>query len=62
MENHLGYFEWDDKKAALNLLKHGVEFEDAALSFFDHGFIRLRDEKHSIAEERYSGIRRTPAG
>jgi uncharacterized DUF497 family protein len=62
MENHLGYFEWDDKKAALNLLKHGVVLEEAAISFFDPDFIRLPDEKHSITEERYAGIGRTPIG
>jgi len=29
------YFEWDDKKAASNLRKHGVAFEDAAQVFKD---------------------------
>jgi hypothetical protein len=29
--------EWDGDKAALNLQKHGVSFEDAALVFYDHG-------------------------
>jgi hypothetical protein len=28
-------FEWDDAKAALNLRKHGVTFEDAAHVFLD---------------------------
>ena len=43
MKDHLGHFEWDDKKATLNLLKHGIEFEESALSFFDSDFIRLFD-------------------
>ena len=28
-------FEWDEEKYALNLLKHGVKFEEAAEVFFD---------------------------
>jgi len=62
MTDHLGHFEWDDKKAALNMRKHGVSFEEAALSFFDQDFIRVYDTKHSISEERYAGIGRTPEG
>ena len=62
MKDHLGHFEWDDRKAALNLLKHVVDFEEAALSFFDQDFIRIPDEKHSITEDRYAGIGRTPDG
>ncbi|EIL91874.1 BrnT family toxin [Rhodanobacter sp. IGA1.0] len=30
-------FEWDDAKAALNLRKHGIAFEDAAYVFLDPG-------------------------
>lgn len=28
-------FEWDDEKAAANLIKHRVAFEDAVLAFYD---------------------------
>jgi len=28
-------FEWDEKKAAANLRKHGVSFEEAASAFGD---------------------------
>lgn len=28
-------FEWDEKKYAVNLRKHGVKFEEAAEVFFD---------------------------
>jgi uncharacterized protein len=28
-------FEWDDQKAASNLLKHGVSFDDAVSVFGD---------------------------
>jgi uncharacterized protein len=30
-----GDFEWDEEKAASNLLKHGVSFEEAAAIFLD---------------------------
>lgn len=30
-----GDFEWDDEKAASNLVKHGVAFEEAALAMKD---------------------------
>jgi uncharacterized DUF497 family protein len=30
-----GDFEWDDAKAASNLLKHGVSFEEAITAFED---------------------------
>ena len=55
-------FEWDEKKAMLNLLKHGIHFEDAARTFFDPNFIRLLDPKHSEAEVRYAGIGQHPMG
>jgi len=29
------YFEWDDKKAASNLRKHGIAFDDAVQVFKD---------------------------
>lgn len=28
-------FEWDESKAAINLVKHGVSFEEAASVFSD---------------------------
>ena len=48
--------EWDNKKAALNLQRHGVSFEDAALVFADDNLIVFRDEKHSQDEERWKAI------
>ena len=29
-------FEWDERKAAVNVKKHGVSFESAADAFSDH--------------------------
>lgn len=48
--------EWDDKKAALNLQKHGVTFEDAALVFTDENRIERRDQRHSQDEDRWQVI------
>ncbi|MDR1853870.1 MAG: BrnT family toxin [Azoarcus sp.] len=36
-------FQWDDHKAALNLRKHGVDFEDAKLVFADPFAITRQD-------------------
>ena len=47
---------WDRKKAALNLQKHGVEFEDAALVFADENRIERFDAKHSDNEDRWQVI------
>ena len=35
--------EWDADKAARNLNKHGVSFEDAELVFYDTGRIEAHD-------------------
>ena len=45
-------FEWDRRKAASNLSKHGVPFEEA-LTVFADGLARIfDDEDHSIEEQR----------
>ena len=44
-------YEWDPKKAADNLRKHGVEFLDAVIVFDDDRAITLLDEHPT--EERY---------
>ena len=49
-------FEWDDKKAAINLQKHGVSFETAILVFQDEDRIELYDSAHSADEDRYNTI------
>ncbi len=48
------HFEWDDKKAAANLKKHGVSFEVAVLAFDDPLAAILYDSRHSIGEYRYT--------
>jgi uncharacterized DUF497 family protein len=47
-------FEWDPGKAAANLDKHGVDFADAALVFYDPLAITLEDD--DTDEERFVTI------
>lgn len=46
-------FEWDRRKAATNLLKHGVSFEEAKSVFFDEYARLIDDPDHSHEEERF---------
>jgi uncharacterized DUF497 family protein len=46
-------FEWDQKKAASNLRKHGVSFEEAATAFGDPLSLTIPDPDHSLDEDRY---------
>jgi uncharacterized protein len=45
-------FEWDPRKAASNLVKHGVSFEEAATVFGDVLGHIVADPRHSSEEER----------
>ncbi|MEK7474741.1 MAG: BrnT family toxin [Candidatus Coatesbacteria bacterium] len=44
-------FEWDVRKAAGNLLKHGVAFEEAATVFGDPLSLTIPDPRHSSPGE-----------
>jgi uncharacterized DUF497 family protein len=46
-------YEWDEKKAAANLAKHGVAFEEARTIFDDPLYVDFYDPDHSRSEERY---------
>jgi uncharacterized DUF497 family protein len=46
-------FEWDLSKAASNLKKHQVSFEEAATVFFDDIAVQFFDDAHSLGEERF---------
>jgi uncharacterized DUF497 family protein len=46
-------FEWDESKAAVNLSKHGVAFEEAKTVFNDPLYIDFYDPDHSHDERRY---------
>ena len=45
-------FEWDKTKAARNLVKHGVDFSEAASIFGDALSRTFADPDHSDDEER----------
>lgn len=45
-------FEWDDAKAAINIVRHEVSFEEAATAFYDTNAQVLDDQEHSDVEER----------
>jgi len=46
-------FEWDPRKAAANLRKHGVSFEDAQSVFTDERARLINDPDHSADEDRF---------
>ena len=48
-----GEFEWDDNKAAANLLDHGVSFEVARHAFDDVFSLEIEDRREKYGEERY---------
>jgi uncharacterized DUF497 family protein len=40
----VGDVEWDPRKAAANVKKHGVDFADAATVLYDERAITIRDD------------------
>ena len=46
-------FEWNSAKAASNLRKHGVSFEEARTVFYDEFAIQFHDTTHSSEEDRF---------
>ena len=46
-------FEWDPSKAAENLARHGVSFEEAATVFRDALSATGADPDHSFDEDRF---------
>ncbi|OFA01894.1 BrnT family toxin [Duganella phyllosphaerae] len=46
-------FEWDAIKAAANLRKHGVSFEEASTVFYDGSAREMFDHLHSDDEDRF---------
>ncbi len=50
----MGYeFEWDPGKAAANLRKHGLTFDEASTVFGDPLALLMSDPDHSEQEQRY---------
>ena len=46
-------FEWDEKKAATNLMKHGISFQEAVTVFADPLSDTVPDPDHSLEELRF---------
>ena len=46
-------FEWDPLKAAANLTKHGISFEEAETVFADEAALLIDDPDHSTEEDRF---------
>lgn len=46
-------FEWDEEKAATNLKKHKVSFEEAKTVFYDPNALLISDPEHSADEDRF---------
>jgi len=46
-------FEWDENKNAINISKHGIDFDEASSIFYDEKAIMFDDPEHSDEEERF---------
>ncbi|HEX6017756.1 MAG TPA: BrnT family toxin [Burkholderiaceae bacterium] len=46
-------FEWDRTKAAANLRKHRVSFDEARTVFYDDFAVQFFDDEHAASEERF---------
>jgi uncharacterized DUF497 family protein len=46
-------FEWDSAKAARNLIKHGISFDEASTVFGDPMAVTIPDPDHSVDEDRF---------
>ncbi len=59
----MGYlFEWDSRKAKLNLKNHEVTFVEATTVFLDPLSLTVMDTAHSNHEVRYIDIGTSAAG
>jgi uncharacterized DUF497 family protein len=55
-------FDWDPRKAAANLRKHSVSFEEASTVFADDYSLTGTDPDHSVGEERFITFGMSRAG
>lgn len=46
-------FDWDIRKAAVNVRKHGIRFEEAITAFGDPFAVTFQDPDHSFGEHRF---------
>ena len=55
-------FSWDPRKAAVNVRKHEVSFDEAATAFADAHSITIPDPGHSDGESRFILVGMSDAG
>jgi uncharacterized DUF497 family protein len=55
-------FEWDERKAEINLHKHGVSFPEASSAFGDWQGLETEDRVHSSDEPRFILVGRSRLG
>jgi uncharacterized DUF497 family protein len=53
---------WDPRKAAANVRKHGVSFEEASTAFGDPLSVTVSDPLHETGERRFVLIGRSTRG
>jgi uncharacterized DUF497 family protein len=46
-------FAWDPAKERENIAKHGVDFGTATSVFDDPALVLVKDDAHSVGEQRY---------
>lgn len=46
-------FEWDEKKDASNIKKHGISFGEAQTVFIDESALLIHDPDHSDEEDQF---------
>lgn len=46
-------FIWDERKNAINKVKHGITFEEAESVFYDENALLISDPEHSENEDRF---------
>ncbi len=49
-------FEWDERKASINLRKHRISFDEAITVFLDPLLYTVPDDDHSMYEQRFINI------
>ncbi len=55
-------FDWDEDKAAANVRKHGISFEEAKTVFGDPFSVTIDDPAHSANEYRFVDIGTSGSG
>jgi len=54
-------YEWDPRKAAESLRKHGVDFADAVIALEDENALTIEDEDAAHSEVRFKTLGMGPA-